>query len=241
MYILENKVTLITGASRGIGFAIARSFEKEGAQLALTAIQNLEILKEFKSAKVYEFDLLNQTIIQDLVKSVVRDFGRIDILVNNASVFKQTNFEDITAFELDNIIKANFEGVFLLTQEVFKYMKKQKGGKIINITSIAAQLGSGRAAHYASAKAAQGSFTKSIAKLGGLYNINVNAVAPGFIETDMIKDMLRDRREDIVASIPLARIGTPDDVAGLVLFLASNNSNYITGQTICVDGGFSMI
>ena len=241
MNILKNKVTLITGASRGIGFATAKSFEKEGAQLALTARKNLEILKEFKSANAYKLDLLDQTVIQDLIKSVVRDFGRIDVLVNNASVFKQTNFEDITAFELNNIIKANFEGVFLLTQEVFKHMKQQKSGKIINITSVAAQLGSGRAAHYASAKAAQVSFTKSIAKLGGSYNINVNAVAPGFIETDMIESMLRDRREDIEASIPLAKVGTPDDVAGLVVFLASNNSNYITGQTICVDGGFCMI
>ena len=245
---LKGKVAIVTGGNKGIGRAISLCFAEKGANIAIFARDKKaaeEVIKEINrkdSESIFlKTDITKIDEVKKSVTKVFERFGRIDMLINNASVFKQTNFEDITEFELDNIIKTNFKGVFLLTQEVFKHMKQQKSGKIINITSVAAKLGSARAVHYASTKAAQVSFTKSIAKLGGPYNINVNAVAPGFIETDMIKDMLIERREDIEASIPFAKVGTPDDVAGLVLFLASNNANYITGQTICVDGGFCMI
>lgn len=241
MKILENKVALITGASRGIGFAIAKSFEKEGARLALTARQNMAALSEFKSAKAYRFDISDTGNIADLVRFVIRDFGRIDVLVNNAAIFKQVEFEEVTPRELTDIITADFEGVFLLSQAVFKQMKLQNGGKIVNIASVAAKLASGRASVYASSKAALISLTKSTAKLGGKFNINVNAVAPGFIATDMTKDMFQLRRQAIEAAIPFGRTGEPSDVAGVVLFLASQGSNYITGQTICVDGGFCTV
>lgn len=168
-------------------------------------------------------------------------FGRIDILVNNAAVFKQTDFENIPEEELDDVIDIDLKGPFLLTQRVFTQMKKQKGGKVINICSGAAKLGSSKASHYAACKAALISLTKSLAKLGGPHNINVNAVAPGFIETDMIQDILSEKRETIESFIPLKRIGLTDEVASVVVFLASQDSDYITGQTICVDGGHCMI
>lgn len=241
MGILKDKVAIITGASRGIGLAIAKAFEKEGVKLVLTARQNLDSLKAFPSAKVVKLDLSSNKDIESLVDTTLRAFGRIDILVNNAAVFKQAAFETIPEEELDAILDTDFKGPFLLTQKVFTQMKKQKKGKIINIASGAGKMGSSQASHYAACKGALISLTKSLAKLGGSCNINVNAVAPGFIETEMIQDILLQKKETIESIIPLNRIGKPEDVASAVLFLASDKSDYITGQTICVDGGHCMV
>lgn len=238
---LRNKVAIITGASRGIGRAIANAFQAQGARLVLTARQNLDALKEFKGAKIIKLDLADKESINSLVKETVSDFGKIDILVNNAGIFKQTDFESINEGELDDILRIDFKGPFLLTQRVFGQMKKQKRGKIIFVVSGAGKIGSSKAAHYAAAKSALIGLTKSLAKSGGPYNINVNAVAPGFIETDMISAMLSEKREFIESAIPLKRIGIAADVAGPVLFLAQDESDYITGQTICVDGGHCMV
>lgn len=238
---LSHKVAIITGASRGIGRAIASAFQAQGAQMVLTARQNLDALKEFKGAKIIKMDLADRESIDSLVKETVSDFGKIDILVNNAGVFKQTDFESISGEELDDILSIDFKGPFCLAQKVFAQMKKQKNGKIIFVVSGAGKIGSSRAAHYAAAKSALISLTKSLAKAGGPYGINVNAVAPGFIETDMISAMLAQKREFIESAIPLKRTGSAAEVAGPVLFLAGDNSDYITGQTICVDGGHCMV
>ena len=238
---LKDKVAIITGASRGIGRAIAEVFQSEGARLVLTARENLSALRDFKGAKVIQLDLSNKKQIDTLVAEAIKVFSRIDILVNNAGIFKQTSFELISEEELDSFLNVDFKGTFLLTQRVFAQMKKQGAGKIINIASGAGKLGSSKAIHYAAVKSALISLTKSLAKLGGSCNIWVNAVAPGFIETDMISAMLKERRERIEESIPLKRIGKADEVARAVLFLASNESDYISGQTLCVDGGHCMI
>lgn len=241
MNSLKDKVAVITGASRGIGFAIVRELEKQGVRLVLTAKENLSALKSFKSAKIIKLNLAKKEDINLLVEETLKTFGRIDILINNAAYFKQTDFELISEEELDDIIDIDFKGPFLLMQRVFTQMKKQKMGKIINIASGAGIMGSSKASHYAACKAALISLTKSIAKLGGTFNINVNAVAPGFIETDMTKELLSGSKDIIESSIPLKRIGTAQDISGIVKFLASSDSDYITGQTICVDGGHCMV
>lgn len=241
MGVLKDKVAIITGASRGIGRAVASVFEAEGAKLVLTARQNLDALRDFKGAKIMRLDLLERQLIDLLVEETIKEFGRIDILVNNAAIFKQIDFESISEGELDTVLSIDFKGPFLLMQRVFTQMKKQRKGKIINIASGAGKMGSSKASHYAASKAALISLTKSLAKLGGPYNINVNTVAPGFIETDMLKDILLEKREVIESLIPLKRVGLAGDVAGAVIFLASDASDYITGQTICVDGGQCMV
>lgn len=241
MNSLKDKVTIITGASRGIGKAIAEIFEGEGARLVLTARGNLEVLSCFKNAKIVRLDLSENRSIDSLVEGTVNELGKIDILINNAGIFKQSDFELITEEELDEILNIDFKGPFLLIQKVFSQMKKQKSGKIVSVVSGAGKMGSSKAAHYAAAKSALISLTKSLAKLAGKYNINVNAVAPGFIETDMIKEMLQKKREFIESIIPLKRIGSALDVARVVLFLASQRADYITGQTISVDGGHYMV
>lgn len=242
MNILKDKVAIITGASRGIGLAIARTFQAQGARLSVSANKSYaQLAAYFPEALTIKLDLSDIKSVLSLVDETLKRFGRIDILVCNAAIFKQQNFEDISEEDLRAFININFISSFLLAQKVFSEMKKNKRGKIIMISSGAAKLGSSKAMHYAASKAALISLTKSLAKLAGVYNINVNALAPGFIATDMTKDMLTNRRESIESLIPLKRVGSPDDVANLALFLASEDSGYITGQTICVDGGHCLI
>lgn len=241
MNIFRDKVVIITGASRGIGLAIARIFAQAGAKLVLTAKQNTGLLDVFNDAKIVKLDLADKKGIDLLVDETIKSLGKIDILVNNAAVYRQADFETISEQDLDYILDVDLKGPFLLTQKVFTQMKKQKKGKIINIASGAGKMGSSKASHYAACKAAMISLTKSLAKAGGPYSINVNAVAPGFIGTEMISAVLLEKKEVIESMIPLKRIGRPEDVAGVVMFLASGDSDYITGQTICVDGGHCMI
>lgn len=241
MNIFRDKVVIITGASRGIGLAIARIFAQEGAKLVLTAKQNTGLLDVFNDAKIVKLDLADKKGIDLLVDETIKSLGKIDILVNNAAVYRQADFETISEQDLDYILDVDLKGPILLMQKVFTQMKKQKKGKIINIASGAGKMGSSKASHYAACKAAMISLTKSLAKAGGPYSINVNAVAPGFIGTEMISAALLEKKEAIESVIPLKRIGRPEDVAGVVMFLASGDSDYITGQTICVDGGHCMI
>ncbi|RJP28966.1 MAG: glucose 1-dehydrogenase [Candidatus Omnitrophota bacterium] len=241
MSSFEGKVVLITGASRGIGYAIANAFQAQGALLSLSAKNRLDKLEEFNSAFCMRVDLSKRSDMTAFIEGTVDKFGRIDVFVNNAAYFLQSKFENITEEEFDDIIALDLKAPFILLQKVFLQMKKQNSGKIINIVSGAGIMGSSRAAHYAACKAGLGSLTKSLAKAAAKYNINVNAIAPGFIETDMISSMLKASRQKIISLIPLSRIGQSRDVASAVLFLASESSGYITGQTICVDGGHCMI
>jgi 3-oxoacyl-[acyl-carrier protein] reductase len=241
MNTLKGKIAIVTGASRGIGLAVAELFNQEKASLVLTARQDLEAINCFAGAKIIKLDLSSEHDISVLISEALKAFGRIDILVNNAATFRQADFESITTSELDEMISIDFKGPFLLLQKVFSQMKKQGSGKIINISSGAGKLGSSKAVDYAACKAALISLTKSLAKLGGHHNINVNAVAPGFIETDMIRVLLKEKQQVIESFIPMKRIGKPSEVASVVRFLSSAEADYITGQTFCVDGGHCMI
>lgn len=238
---LKDKVVIVTGASRGIGKAICELFAQEGSKLVVTAKDNIDSLSEIKGAYLsLKVDLSKEADLEKLVSETAKKCGRIDILINNAGTFEQIDFEKIAKDNLDSMLDVNLKGPFLLVQKVIPYMKEQKSGKIINIVSGAGKMGSSKASHYASAKAGVIALTKSLAKAYGGFNININAIAPGFIETDMIKEMLDKDLDKIKQAIPLKKIGTTKDVAGLALFLASNDSDYITGQTINVDGGHCM-
>lgn len=241
MDMLKDKVAIITGASRGIGLAIAKLFAAEGAKLVLTARENLAALKDFKDAKIIKLELSDRKSIDSLADETIKAFGRIDILVNNAAIFKQTDFEMISEEELKEVISIDLKGPFLLLQKVLIQMKKQKNGKIINITSLSGKIGSSSAPHYAAAKGGIIALTKSLARRYGPFNINVNAIAPGLIDTGMLKQIPQDRLNNLIDSVPLKKLGLPEEVASLVLFLASSHSDYITGQTINIDGGISMI
>ena len=241
MEILKDKIAIVTGASRGIGRAIAERFQAEGAKLVLTAKDNLDLLKNFKNAKIIKLDLAKKKDIDLLVDETLKEYKRIDILVNNAGIFKQVDFELISEEELSDMINVDLKGPFLLLQKVIEEMKKQKQGKIINVSSLVGKIGSASAPHYAASKAGIIALTKSLARRYGKYSLNINAVAPSLIETDMIKQIPPERLNNLIESIPLKRLGAPQEVAALVLFLASPASDYITGQVISVDGGISMV
>jgi NAD(P)-dependent dehydrogenase (short-subunit alcohol dehydrogenase family) len=239
---LRDKVVIVTGASRGIGRAICELFVSNGAKLVVTAKENVKCLSDIERNVIgLKVDLSQQADLDRLVSETIKIFNRIDILVNNAGIFKQEDFEKISRKSLDDILNINLKGHFLLIQKVIPYMKDQNFGKIINIVSGAGKMGSSKASHYASAKAGMIALTKSLAKYYGQYNININAIAPGFIDTEMIRDILVQERDKITQMIPLRKIGTAKDVANLALFLSSKDADYITGQTINVDGGYCMI
>lgn len=245
--LLTSKVAVIVGASRGIGRAIAEAFSRVGAATIITAHRQLDraqslaasLQKEGFKADAVQLDCSNRNEIQKLFSDVYRDYGSIDILVHNAGIFEQKPFDQLTDEEWDKMFQVNMKGPFVTSQEVLPYMKKKEGGKIIFISSGAGHFGSSRAAHYASSKGALNTFTKSLAKLAAPHCIYVNTIAPGYVETDMIEDLLRQKRKSLIEQIPLKRIGKPEDIAEVALFLAGASS-YMTGQVICVDGGASL-
>ena len=241
MKILKDKVAIITGASRGIGFATAQLFEENGAKLVLTAKENLDALDVFTSAEKVRLDLSSKEDFDYLVKKTVKKFGSIDILINNAGIFKHKDFELITAEELTEMIDVGLKGPFLLLQKVVGQMKQQKKGKIVNVSSLSGRIGSSGAAHYAAVKAGIIALTKSLARSYGKHSIVVNRVAPSLIETDMLKHITNERLNNLIEAIPLKRLGRAEEVARAILFLASDASDYITGQTIYIDGGLSML
>lgn len=240
MNTLQDQVCIITGASRGIGLSAARLFKAEGAKLVLTAKNNLDSLKEFSGSKVIKFDLADKKSIEFLIGETLKEFKRIDILVQNAAVFYPVEFEEISENELDETIAVDLKGPFLLLQKVIRQMKNQQNGKIINISSLSGKIGSSGAAHYAAAKAGINALTKSLARRYGKYNITVNAVLPSLIDTDMIAQISKERLNRLIENVPLKRLGTPEEAARLILFLASPASGYINGQCIAIDGGLSM-
>jgi 3-oxoacyl-[acyl-carrier protein] reductase len=244
---LQGKVAIVTGASRGIGRAIALGLAKEGADVVVTATTFESADKvageiEQLGRKALAF-ALNVTEIREceaLVKTALEKFSKIDILVNNAGITSDNLLVRMKEEEWDKVLDVNLKGVFNCIRASTKTLMKQRAGKIVNITSVVGIIGNAGQANYCASKAGVIGLTKSAAKELASRNIQVNAVAPGYIETDMTKDLQGDVRQTLVNAIPLGRIGAPEDVAALVSFLASKNADYITGQIITVDGGMVM-
>jgi 3-oxoacyl-[acyl-carrier protein] reductase len=245
MKLLENKVALITGATRGIGKGIAVKFAEQGANVAFTYVSSeekaLAIEKELSAfgikAKGYKSDAGNFKAADDLVNAVVAEFGTIDVLVNNAGITRDTLLMRMSEQQWDEVINANLKSVFNLTKAVQRPMLKARSGSIINMSSVVGVKGNAGQANYAASKAGIIGFTKSVALELGSRNIRCNAVAPGFIETEMTAALDEKVVQQWRDTIPLKRGGTSDDVANLTLFLASDMSGYITGQCINVCGG----
>jgi 3-oxoacyl-[acyl-carrier protein] reductase len=245
MKLLEGKTALITGASRGIGKEIALKFAKEGADIAITNIFDDDEFKEAVEeigklgvkSKGYVFNVANFSDSQKIVNDIVSDFGKIDILINNAGITKDTLLMRMTEDQWDAVIAVNLKSVFNLTKAVLMPMIKQKGGSIINMSSVVGVSGNAGQSNYSASKAGIIGFTKSVAKEVGSRNIRVNAIAPGFIITEMTDKLPEDVKNEWINKIPLKRGGTPEDVANTAIYLACDLSSYVSGQTIHVCGG----
>lgn len=243
---LKNRVALVTGASRGIGKATALALATEGAKVVVNYASSSnaadQVVKEITEAGgeaiALQADVSQVEQVDNLIKQTLDKFGRIDILVNNAGITRDTLLLRMKPEEWQAVIDLNLTGVFLCTRAVSKIMLKQKAGRIINITSVAGQMGNPGQANYSAAKAGVIGFTKTVAKELATRGVTVNAVAPGFIETDMTNDLKSD---DIIKFIPLGRYGKPAEIAGMIRFLAADPAAaYITGQVFNVDGGMVM-
>ena len=247
MGLLDNKVALITGAGRGIGKAIALRFAQEGCNIAFTDIALndvvLETEKELQAlgvkVKAYASNAANFEETHQVVDEIVKDFGRIDILVNNAGITKDTALKRMTEEQWDAVINVNLKSVFNFTKAVQPVMWKQAGGSVINMSSVVGVSGNANQCNYSASKAGIIGFTKSAAKEMGVRNIRHNAIAPGFIITAMTNALQEDVRKAWESLIPLRRSGTPEDVANVALFLASDLSSYVTGQVIHCCGGMN--
>ena len=244
----EKKVALITGATRGIGREIALTLAEEGYNIALNyrkANEELEKLRkeiEEKGVKCLAVcgDVSNFEEVEKFVKEIISEFGRIDVLVNNAGITKDMLLMRMKKEDFESVVDVNLVGTFNVTKNVISYMMKARSGRIVNISSVVGISGNAGQTNYSASKAGIIGFTKSLAKEVASRNINVNAVAPGFIETNMTEVLKEEIKEEIAKSIPLKRMGKAKDVANLVKFLASEDSSYITGQVINVDGGMLM-
>ena len=244
---LKDKVALITGGARGIGRAIAMAFAGEGADIVVADV-NLEIARKTASeieglgrkALALEMDVTDYAKVEEGVNKILDKFGKVDILVNNAGITKDNLILRMSQGEWDAVLNVNLKGTFNCIKAVSRPMVKQRGGKIISIASIIGLMGNAGQANYAASKAGIIALTKTVAKELASRNINANAVAPGFIQTDMTAKLPEDVRAKMLELIPLARLGLPQDVANVCLFLASEESGYITGQVITVDGGMVM-
>ncbi|MFG6496824.1 3-oxoacyl-[acyl-carrier-protein] reductase [Fictibacillus sp. UD] len=246
--MLENKSVLVTGASRGIGRAIALYFARKGAKVAVnysgSEAKANEVVEEIKAnggtAFAIKADISSSDDVTNMVKTVVSEFGSLDVLVNNAGITRDNLLMRMKEEDWDAVINTNLKGVFLTTKAVTRQMMKQRQGRIINIASIVGVSGNAGQANYVAAKAGVIGLTKTAAKELSSRGITVNAIAPGFIETDMTGKLEEGIKEDMLRNIPLARFGQPDDIAAAAAFLASDASSYITGQTLHVDGGMVM-
>ena len=244
----QDQTAIVTGAGRGIGRAIALRLAGEGARVACVSrneenakrtADELNILRA-DSAKHYSVDVADHAAVQKAGAQILKDFTKIDILVNNAGVTRDGLAMRMSIEDWDTVINTNLRGAFNFTQSVLRSMIKQRSGRIINITSVIGLIGNAGQTNYAASKAGLIGFTKSLARELASRNITVNAVAPGFITTDMTAGLSDEIKKTIQAQIPLGKTGTAEDVANTVAFLASAEASYITGQVICVDGGMVM-
>lgn len=247
MQLLKDKVALITGGSRGIGEAIVRHFAEMGADVAFTyrsSAESAERIAQETSAggakvKAYKSDAANFEQAGELVKQVVEDFGKVDILINNAGITKDNLMLRMGEDQWDQVIEVNLKSVFNLTKHVLRHMLKARTGSIINMSSVVGVFGNAGQANYAASKAGIIGFTKSIAKEVGSRGIRCNAIAPGFIETDMTDELSEDVVKGYIDNIPLKRLGSGTDIANACAFLGSDMGSYISGQTISVCGALN--
>ncbi|WP_266204630.1 3-oxoacyl-[acyl-carrier-protein] reductase [Pontibacter kalidii] len=245
MKALEGKVALITGASKGIGRAIAQQFVEMGAQVAFTYLSSVEKGQQLEQelaagggkVKGYRSDASDYAQAEQLVEDVVKEFGRIDVVVNNAGITRDGLLMRMNEEQWDAVMNVNLKSVFAVTKAATKHMMRAKSGSIINITSVVGIKGNAGQANYAASKAGIIGFTKSVALELGSRNIRCNAIAPGFIETEMTGELDQKVVDEWRKAIPLKRGGTPEDVAKAAVFLASDDSAYISGQVLQVDGG----
>jgi 3-oxoacyl-[acyl-carrier protein] reductase len=245
---LKDRVVIVTGGARGIGKAIALSFVREGAKVALIDVDKdkLEVLKnEFEKEKrkviAIPCDITKSSEVNGMVDQVRKVFGRIDILVNNAGIIRRGTIETVTEEDWDRVIEVNLKGTFNCCKAVSGIMKQQGYGKIVNVSSIAGKMGDITSAPgYGPSKAGVDALTKTLARQLAPYGINVNSVSPHAIETEMSAQWSDERRKEIIASIPLGRLGKPEDVAEAVLFLVSEEASFITGEILDVNGGALM-
>ena len=239
---LTGKVALVTGGSRGIGHAIAQAFARVGAQIAVLGRDLAKVREAAASlgdgrARGYACDVSDAKQVETTVGAVEKDFGRIDVLVNNAGTTRDNLLFRIGEDDWDTVLDTNLKGAFLVTKHAARGMIKRRWGRIINITSVVGLSGNKGQANYSASKAGLVGFTKSVSKELASRNVLVNAVAPGFIETELTRDLSPDHRAMLLGAIPLGRWGQVTDVAAAVLFLASDFAGYITGQVLVVDGG----
>jgi 3-oxoacyl-[acyl-carrier protein] reductase len=245
---LGGKVAIVTGASRGIGRAAAIMLAEAGAKVVINYAGNLTAAKEVEAivaqkggqSLVVKADVKNASDVEELIKATMDTFGRIDILVNNAGITRDNLLMRMKEEEWDAVLDTNLKGIYYTTKAASRIMMKQKSGKIINITSVVGLMGNAGQSNYAAAKAGVIGFTKSMAKELASRNITVNAIAPGFIVTDMTEGLKDEVKDDLLSKIPLARLGKSEEVGAAVLFFASDAADYITGQTLSVDGGMVM-
>ena len=249
MGLLSGKVALITGGSRGIGAAIVRRFVAEGADVAFTYLSSpekaealaTELQASGRRVRAYRSDAASYSEAEALVQSVLTDFERIDILINNAGITRDNLMLRMGEDQWDEVIRVDLKSVFNLTKHALKSMIRNRGGSIINISSVVGVFGNAGQANYSAAKAGILGFTKSVAKEIGSRNVRCNAIAPGFIETAMTDVLNESLTSEIKKNIPAAVFGRPDDIAAAALYLASLEARYVTGQTLHVNGGMAMI
>lgn len=241
--ILEGKSAIITGGASGIGFGTAKRFLKEGAKVAICDVsqdrvdQAVEKLREFGTACGFVADITNRAECDELAKKAAQAYGRIDILINNAGITKDAQFYKMADEDFYKVIEVNLFGTYNMSKAVVPYMMEQRYGRIISASSIACIKGNFGQCNYASSKAAIMSFTRSLGRELGKYGINVNAVAPGFIRTPMTDQIPPNIMQEKISSIPVRRVGEPEDVAAAYVFLASEDASFVNATTLIVDGG----